>query len=107
MSYYYEALPRDNLENMFPLKPKLCEDTRGMSLGKILKFETFYLKIYPDQTNANYVVQGFIYGKVNPVFIDRVNGNMMRKYAEQFTTEDSLSGMLARHGMRAIDNGGG
>lgn len=80
---------------MFPL-PSLVTETRGIGDGLVLKFKTFYLKIYDDKDDT-YIVQGFLYNRVNPVIIDRVKTNQFRRYAEQFTREDYLKGMLEIH----------
>lgn len=96
MSWYFVPLQRDELQNMFPLKPRLVE-ANGYGNGKILKFQTFYLKIYPDNSTGRYIVQAYLYNKVNPVFIDRIYMSQMRKYAQQFTREDYLRGMIAVH----------
>lgn len=84
------------LADMFPLQCELVEAT-GISDGIILKFKTFYLKIYNDKKMNGYVIQGFLYGKQNPVIIDRVKETQMRAYAAQFTMEDHLRWMIAAH----------
>ncbi len=88
--------PMDELYTLFPLP---CEsfETKGIGDGIVLKFKTFYLKIYDDSESSAYIVQGFQYGKVNPVIIDRVPWTQMRKYAGQFTVEDYLTRMIILH----------
>lgn len=46
--------------------------TRGTEEGVILKYKTFYLKIY-NLSGMKYLVQGFNYGDQNPVFEDHVD----------------------------------
>lgn len=114
MSWYFAPISDSTqLQDMFKLKPKLVE-AAGYGEGKILKFQTFYLKIYPDRANGYYIVQGYQYYRQNPVIIDKVRISQMRKYAEQFTREDGLQGMIARHynplldyGVFGVDNVGG
>jgi len=80
---------RDDLQELFPL-PSETIPTRGTQLGTIIKFKTFYLKIYDDQREDAYIVQGFRYHEQIPVFKESVPGFQMRKFASQFTQEDYL-----------------
>lgn len=86
----------DQLPELFPLP---CQSfmTQGLQKGMVLKFRTFYLKIYDDPNSSAYIVQGYRYDKQNPVIIDKVPWTTMRRYAKQFISEDYLQGMLLTH----------
>ena len=88
--------PMDQLHELFPLP---CESfsTAGIGDGVILKFRTFYLKIYDRPKDGAYLVQGFTYNKRNPLIIDHVPWTQMRKYAEQFNKEDYLQELVLLH----------
>lgn len=63
-----------------------CEviKTRGTQEGMILKFATFYLKIYDDNVENTYIVEGYRYDNSGLVFRDIVPANQMREYASRF-----------------------
>lgn len=58
-------------------------ETRGTREGLIIKFKTFYLKIYNGNSN-NYMVGIYRYGCNRPCRVDEVKENKMREYASQF-----------------------
>ncbi len=81
---------KENLHDLFPLP---CEQfrTNGVGDGVILKFKTFYLKIYDYDTDVcSYVVQGYLYHNQNPTIVDIVPYNKMREYASKFRSDDFL-----------------
>ena len=79
------------IQSLFPM-PSRMFTTTGMTEGLILKFRSFYLKIYDaDNGKSDYMIQGYRYDKDHPVFEDYVNRSDMRKYCAQFTVEDFLS----------------
>lgn len=80
---------KDDLPSLFPL-PCQYSETRGIGDGCILKFKTFYLKIYDDEPKNGYIIQGYHYNKKGIVFEDRVPINQIKKYASQFNKEDYL-----------------
>lgn len=80
---------KSELKDLFPLPCTLVE-TRGIGNGIILKFKTFYLKIYDDPKEDSYIVKGFRYTESNPVFEDNIRTNRFREYASQFKREDFL-----------------
>lgn len=65
-------------------QPCTCVQTSGTQEGTILKFATFYLKIYDDEDNASYNVQGYRYNSPMRIFDDHVPANKMREYASRF-----------------------
>lgn len=65
-------------------RPCKCFQTSGTQEGTILKFATFYLKIYDDETNNSYNVQGYRYDSPMRILDDHVSANMMREYAAKF-----------------------
>lgn len=77
------------LWEMFPL-PSRTVPTRGIQAGVILQFKTFYLKIYDDQKEDAYLVQGFRYHEQHPVFERMVPTWEFRDFGRQFTQEDHL-----------------
>jgi len=78
----------DELYTLFPL-PSTSISTAGMQDGIILKFKTFYLKIY-DSVEVTYRIQGFRYHEQIPVFEKNVKVHQMREFANQFTKENYL-----------------
>lgn len=85
-----EMYRTDNIGNIFPLP---CEvfHTAGLQDGMVLKFRTFYLKIYSADALSSYEVQGYRYHEDIPVFIDIVPTNKMEDYASDFRKEDGLN----------------
>lgn len=81
------------LGSIFPLE---CYSfpTRGMADGIILRFKTFYLKIYQAEDNTcDYIVYGYSLEYNNPkeVFVHRVPSSKMKRYASQFDSENYLN----------------
>lgn len=82
---------KSELPNYFPL-PCTAINTTGMQLGIILKFRTFYLKIYDsDKVQNSYIVEGWLYNNPRRVFEDVISVNRIREYALQFNREDYLA----------------
>lgn len=80
----------DTLHELFPLP---CEHFRtdGIGDGVILKFKTFYLKIYDcDSELCSYTVKGYFYCDPNPTIVDIVPYNKMREYAARYKSDDYL-----------------
>lgn len=82
---------KSELHELFPL-PSLSIPTRGTNMGVILRFKTFYLKIYDHNQEDAYRIQGFRYNEQNPVFEDIVLQWELRTFASRFTKEDYLIG---------------
>ena len=82
---------KDHLFEMFPLA-SMNYNTTGTQEGLIIRFHTFYLKIYDDGQEGSYIVQGFRYSEKNPIFVEKVPFSGMRRFASQFTREDYLMG---------------
>ena len=80
---------KEHLQELFPL-PSTLVPTRGTQLGIILRFRTFYLKIYDADKENAYLIQGFRYHEQTPVFRENVASFQIRKFASQFTQEDYL-----------------
>lgn len=74
---------KTNLVELFN-QPCTCVQTRGTQEGIILKFHSFYLKIYDDTSEDLYIVTGYRYGNDTPIFCDRVHSYEMRDYASKF-----------------------
>lgn len=74
---------KNNLAELFN-KPCECIQTRGTQQGIILKFTTFYLKIYDSDEEDSYIVEGYKYGINSAIFTDIVPTNKMRSYAAKF-----------------------
>jgi hypothetical protein len=80
---------KEDLYKLFPL-PSISIITRGIQDGLILKFKTFYLKIYDDEKDNSYVISGYRYGEQLPVFELDVHASKLREFASRFTMEDYL-----------------
>lgn len=80
---------KGNLHKNFPLPSKNIPTT-GVGEGVILRFNTFYLKIYDDDKSEAYIVQGFRYREQHPVFEYLVKMFEFRQFASQFTRENYL-----------------
>jgi hypothetical protein len=79
------------IKSLFPM-PNRSVVTNGTEEGLILKFRSFYLKIYyADSIKNEYIVQGYRYQEDSPVFVDYVNRADMKNYCSQFCCEDFLS----------------
>jgi hypothetical protein len=83
-SYY-----TDDLQRFFPLPSELLY-TEGIGDGIILKFKTFYLKIYDDDYGDGYVIYGYRYHINTPVFTEKVPFCMLDQFGKRFTKEDYL-----------------
>lgn len=91
----------EHLHELFPLTCIASIPTSGVQHGRVLKFKTFYLKIYEQGINGDFNIQGYLYNKQNPMFIDEVSSNQLRSYAAQFTSDDYLESMIKLHASRA------
>jgi len=80
---------KDHLHEIFPL-PSQNIPTRGCQDGVIIKFQTFYLKIYDASREDKYIVQGYRYNQQLPVFETEVPSNQMKEFAMRFTQENYL-----------------
>lgn len=80
---------KEELHKLFPLK---CTTilTDGVQAGVVLKFKTFYLKIYDDKKEDSYTIHGFRYHEQNPVFVENIRSWRMRDFASRFTKENHL-----------------
>lgn len=74
---------KSNLADLFR-EPCECIQTSGTQQGIILKFHTFYLKIYDSDKEDSYIVEGYRYGYDSAIFTDIVPTNKMRNYASKF-----------------------
>lgn len=82
---------RDDLHKLFPL-PLTSAQTSGVQDGVIVRFRTFYLKIYDDRYEYAYNIQGYRYNETNPVFEEKVRISKFKRFASQFIHEDYLHG---------------
>lgn len=73
----------NDLAKLFPWHCS-CVKTRGTQEGTILKFPTYYLKIYDGKNGNSYIVQGYRYDSGNPIFTDNIPVSKMREYASKF-----------------------
>ena len=82
---------KGELNKMFPL-PSTIHSTAGTQQGVIIRFKTFYLKIYEAINHIDgYHVQGFRYYEENPVFDKEIPWRTFREFAKQFNREDYLT----------------
>jgi hypothetical protein len=77
----------DNIEQMFPI-PCYGFITRGLRDGIILRFKTFYLKIYDEDKSYN--IQGYRYNEDASVFNIIIHENQFRDFCLKFRKEDYL-----------------
>lgn len=89
MEFYSDA--DEELKKLFPLHCDLVKTT-GPEDGVILKFKTFYLKIYDDR--GQYQIYGYRYNEELPVISDNVSYLKIREYASRFTKEDGLCSQM-------------
>lgn len=79
------------LYTMFPIRATASFQTTGVQDGMVIRFRTFYLKIYDHQSDYAYIVEGYRYHQMNPVFIDTIPVSKFRNFAAMFDREDYLS----------------
>lgn len=80
----YEDSFVDELQELF--NPKQVIPSPGLGDVYILKYDNFYLKIYPDENEENvYIIEHHKYSqKVQvPMKIDSVRSNRLRQYAKK------------------------
>ena len=82
---------RDDLHKLFPI-PSVSFQTSGFQDGVVIRFRTFYLKIYDDQRNYAYDVKGYRYNETDPVFEENVSVAKFKGFASQFTKDEYLHG---------------
>ena len=82
----------DDISKLFPLTALASFRTDGVQDGIVVKFKTFYLKIYDDDHDYVYNVKGYRYMNPIPVFEVDVPVTKFNKFASQFTHEDCLMG---------------
>ena len=75
------VVDKTQLANYFPFPPWQVITTRGTQEGVILKFHTYYLKIYDDDVEDSYIVESYRYGCNEAIGTDKVPANRMREYA--------------------------
>lgn len=88
-------IDKNELYKLFPLP---CEsiETTGEGDGIILKFNTFYLKIYDGQMDE-YIIKGYRYNTQIPVFEDVVKYVDIRRYASMFIYDNYLRDIYERN----------
>lgn len=80
----------DDLAKLFPLTALASFRTDGVQDGIVIRFKTFYLKIYDDATNYAYDVKGYRYNDAVPVFEENVPIAKFKAFARGFSHEDCL-----------------
>ena len=81
----------DEIPSLFPI-PNQSFQIGIISDGIIIKFNTFYLKIYnyTESEDYCYKVMGYLYQDDRLVFEDIVSCKQFKMYASQFTHDDWL-----------------
>lgn len=79
----------ESLQQMFILPSTLIR-TSGTQEGIVLKFKTFYLKIYDGDGEESYLVKGFRYKNPKPIIEETIKTSDFRRYARKFDREDGL-----------------
>ena len=81
---------KSDFDKLFPL-PLILIPTTGTQDGVILRFKTFYIKIYDAKRYEDgLVIQGFRYNETNPVFEEEIQSFHLKEFASQFNREDYL-----------------
>ena len=78
-----------NIDKLFKLKPLSIIRTDGYGDGVILKFKTFYLKIYNDDYDL-YRILGYRYNAILPIIEIKVKSPQLREVVEQFKEDNYL-----------------
>ena len=63
----------------------------GFDSGIILRFKTFYLKIYDDQKSSGYNVIGCLYDTITPKVTWEVPYNDLQEFGSRFTHDNYLN----------------
>lgn len=79
------------LHKLFPLKCTMSFQTNGIQDGMVIRFKTFYFKIYDHRSEYAYIVKGYRYTHMNPVFIETIPVSKFMEFASMFNREDYLS----------------
>jgi hypothetical protein len=80
----------NEIHKLFPL-PSIQIRTRGIESGIILKFQTFYLKIYDKgSSKSSYIIQGYRYFEMDPIFNKEIQYFELRDFANRFTRDNYL-----------------
>ncbi len=91
------AQNKEDLYKFFPIPSIDNFATSGYSDGHIIKFKTFYLKIYDIDGEMSYKVFGFDLIDSEPVFKAIVPMNEFREFASKFTSDNHLCEFRNNH----------
>ena len=75
---------KNKIAGYFRYMPWQIVETAGIREGLILKFGTYYMKIYNGDSQGEYLVEVYHYGCDIPYRRDYVPFNEMRDYAAKF-----------------------
>ena len=90
MTTEYDNFQLEELLKTFPIPGNVIPLT-GIGGGYLVKFETFYLKVYDDQTTSAYVVEGYLYGENQlPTREFLIPYNQFREFSDQIRYDDYL-----------------
>lgn len=78
-----------HIAEMFPL-PSTVVSTSGNMKGIIIRFKTFYFKVYQANFENTFNFQGFRYNEHNPVVDENVRRADLRAFAAMFNEHDYL-----------------
>lgn len=78
-----------NIDKLFKIKPISTIRTDGYSDGVILKFKTFYLKIYNDDYDL-YRILGYRYNADLPIVEFKVKSIQLRETVDKFKEDNYL-----------------
>ena len=79
----------DQMKDYFPYALSFLP-TGGIGHGILVKFRTFYLKIYNHGRENAYVTEGWVYHHDAPVFVHSIPYNQFGAFAEQMDKDDYL-----------------
>ncbi len=83
-------ITRNDLHLLFPIPCNSVVETTGVADGTIIKFKTFYLKIYDVKEFGKFNISGYLYNIDTPVFSKIITMYEIRKFASTFTKDNYL-----------------
>lgn len=78
------------ISQYFTLDHEVVETT-GFGNGLVIKFNTFYLKIYDDIRNSCHIIEGYLYDHSLPVKTWKVTYGKIKGFAESIKCDNFLS----------------
>ena len=77
----------DTLRDTLPIRGAMVPTT-GINNGVIVKYRTFYLKVYDNPKAGNYDISGYLYNTSEPKFTFHVPYHMLTEFTSQITEDN-------------------